>query len=56
MVIWISIYFIGVFVCGLVQLYTQHLRLVGVDRRRWHHPPERSPYTVSYTHLTLPTT
>ena len=44
MVIWISIYFIGVFVCGLVQLYTQHLRLVGVDRRRWHHPPERSPY------------
>ena len=39
MVIWISIYFIGVFVCGLVQLYTQHLRLVGVDRRRWHHPP-----------------
>lgn len=34
MVIWISIYFIGVFVCGLVQLYTQHLRLVGVDRRR----------------------
>ena len=43
MVIWISIYFIGVFVCGLVQLYTQHLRLVGVDRRRWHHPPpERS--------------
>ena len=43
MVIWISIYFIGVFVCGLVQLYTQHLRLVGLDRRRWHHPPpERS--------------
>ena len=45
MLVWISIYFIGVFVCGLFQLYTQHLRLVGVDRRRWHHPPpERSPY------------